>query len=201
MIKSKKCRCWCKVMEASRSDIAEEYSGSLGIVLPSALGFLISWGFQVFTNKSSCVECYMCFEFSYVTPGVDVDLYYQECSYFVVYQTSFPSISIGLLRDHTVGDSSAIAESNSLAFQPSSATLNHPPALPLACSTILIASLEETYLQALPQPQTSDLASSTSNAAPLVPQHKQCHPMPVVRDSVDCCWVFISAEKIVIQEL
>ena len=112
------------------------------------------------------------------------------------YQTLFPSISIGLLRVHTVGDTSAIAESNSLAHQPSSATLNHPPPLPLACSSILIASLEETYLQALPQPQTSDVASSTSKSSPLIPQHKECHPMLAVLDSVNFCRVFIVAQKI-----
>ena len=166
------------------------------LYLPSALCSLISWVFPAFHKQE--LLCWMLYIFLVLISDVGswCRPLLPRVLIFCHYQTLFPSISIGLLRVHTVGDTSAIAESNSLAHQPSSATLNHPHPLPLACSSILIASLEETYLQALPQPQTSDVASSTSKSSPLIPQHKECHPMLAVLDSVNFCRVFIVAQKI-----
>ena len=156
MIKAKKCNC-CNTLEKFQksflSGFATEYSRCLlTLYLPSALCLLISpVFFQLFTNKNSWIECNICVSYSQVTLGVDVNLLHGVLKFYI-YQSLCPSISIGLLRDHTVGDTSAIAESNSLASQPSSAKLNHPPALPLARSTILIPSLEETYLLSAPAP-------------------------------------------------
>ena len=121
------------------------------LYLSSALYFLISRDFPAFHKQVFlCWVLYVFLIFTY-----DIRSWFwplPRVLIFCHYQALFPSINFGLLRDRTVGDTSAIAEPNSLSSQPSFPTLNHPPPLPLACSTIPNTSLEETYLQVLPQP-------------------------------------------------